>query len=55
MEKSPNHDLIVRSLKPDEREQYEERAAFRENEGGYSRDEAEALALSAVIDRMGEK
>lgn len=55
VEKHPNHALIVRSLKPEEREMYEERAAFRENEGGYSRPDAEALALTEVIDKQGEK
>ena len=36
-----------------EREAFEERAAIAEFDGGMTRDEAEALALEAVIRRRG--
>ena len=37
------------TLTPDEREDYEERAAIREFDGGFTREEAEALALQEIL------
>lgn len=37
------------ALTPDERVDYEERAAIREYDGGLSREEAEAAALADVL------
>jgi hypothetical protein len=42
--------LTVADLTPDERADYEERAAVAEYDGGLSREDAEALALACVLE-----
>jgi hypothetical protein len=41
--------LDTRRLKADEREDYEERAAILEFDGGFSRDEAERRAFEIIL------
>jgi hypothetical protein len=43
--------LILQVLTPDEQEQFSERAAIMEYDGGLSREEAEAQAATAIISR----
>lgn len=43
--------MTVEHMNEDEREFFEERAAIREFEGGYSREEAEQLARQEMLER----
>lgn len=42
-------EITIEDLTSDEREDYEERAAIREYEAGFTREEAERLALEDML------